>query len=146
MSRFEDARYSLSAVDRLTEGFRWDGTFKSGHWEEAAGSYLQLRARAETQGDIDEGYFCEMLDLDRALNALRMVNPVAAAIVTLVRDGWTIEEVQETFGQKLRTPAGKLLDKATCFLRAYMNGATMAEAKAAYARGRRPLRWKRDLP
>ncbi len=140
------AEYRLSDVDRLAEGWRWLGTFDSGHWEEAQGSYLQLRSRAETKGDIDEGYFCEMLDLDRALNALHRVNPVAAAIVTLVRDGWTVDEIEDTFGQKLRTPAGKLIDKATCFLRAYMNGATMGEAKRAYSAGRRPLRWERDLP
>lgn len=132
----EPGEYTLASVDRLLEGW----VFIGGRWIEADGCYHEIRSRAETLGDIDNDYFTEVLDLDRALTALRAVNPMAAAVATLVRDGWPPEYIQEVFGDKLRTPTAKLIDKSSAFLRAYMNGATMKEARAAYKRGRRPVR------
>lgn len=138
------ARYSLAAIDRLIDGEVYD---ENAHvWREVTGYYYALRSRMETVGDVESDYVSEVLDMDRALDALRRVNPVAAALVTLARDGWTIDELEDTFGSKLKTDPGKLLDKSTCFLRAYLNGATHGQALAAYRRGRKPVRWERGLP
>ncbi len=104
------------------------------HWIEVSGSYQALRGRLEVVGDLNAEYTTEVMDLDRAIAALRRKNPIAAIIVTLIRDGWTIEEVNTVLGDKLRTPPAKLLDKSTAFLAAFLSG---RDADHAYRRGRR---------
>jgi hypothetical protein len=107
---------------------------------------MQLRSRMEHLGLLDEDGVSEVLDLDRAIEALRRASPVAAVLVTLLRDGWGLEDVEDVFRRTgLRTDPGKLVDKATCFLAAYMNGASMHQALDAYRKGRMPVRWERDL-
>lgn len=80
------------------------------------------------------------MDLDRAILALKRLNPVAALIVTLFRDGWSMDEIHHTVGTKLHTPAARLIDKSVAFLSAYLSGADEDAQREAYRRGRKVKR------
>lgn len=80
------------------------------------------------------------MDLDRAVLALKRLNPVAALIVTLFRDGWSMDEINHTVGSKLHTPAARLIDKSVAFLSAYLSGADEEAQREAYRRGRKVRR------
>lgn len=80
------------------------------------------------------------MDLDRAILALKRMNPVAALVVTLFRDGWSMDEINGTVGGKLHTPPARLIDKSVAFLSAFLSGADEEAQREAYRRGRRTKR------
>lgn len=126
--------YRVRDVDRLLEGEIWDGE----SWRDAEPRYYEARSRVEAMGDVDGTHFAEILDVDRALDELRRLAPMAAALAYLVRDGWDLEEIQELFGAKLRTPPERLIRKAKAFIRSYLAGDGRIRAAEAYRRGRWP--------
>jgi hypothetical protein len=131
--------YSSSEIQQLIDGFFWDemrGTYRSAGGQVAAddGSYLQIRARMERTGDIDSEEFCRMIDLERAQAKLRDSHPIAALVMMAAYNGWTTQEIDATL-RKLRQPAGRHLDKAIEYCRAYLSG---EDAEAAFMRGSKP--------
>jgi hypothetical protein len=97
--RSDQARYTDSTIDRLVEAGVWDGD----RWRDLQhGSWLDGRAEVERTGNVEwEGWF-EVLDVERAVSALRSRHPEAALAVTHVMLGGTFEELQEAFREMSR--------------------------------------------
>lgn len=132
--RKERVRYQAETLDRLVEGgyvTQDDG----GHviWAEAAPTYLDLRSALETNGDVSADWVSEVLDLDRAFQALAKDYPIGAIVVGMVMLGMDVNQVHHLLGDTLRLPAAKILDKSTAYMRAYLNG---QDPKKAWHRGR----------
>jgi hypothetical protein len=148
----DQIRYSSSDVARLAEGFV----------ETAAGefvdvcevSWITMRARTETTGNLDSAGWHEVIDLERALDALkacgcrggastgqvvcRCKRKEAALVFMAAMHMWKPEEMQMAFAHS-RTPFGRLQAKAQAFIGAFLNGESPAIRDLAFKRGRYPL-------
>lgn len=131
----EKAPYSYEALDRLIEGgyFLLDGE----RWMEASPTWLDIRALVETTGHLEATVVSELLDLERAFNALAKDYPIGAFVVSAVAMGMEPNDINHVLGRNLRMHPAKILDKSTAYLRAYMNG---RDPRAAWRRGRRSVR------
>ncbi len=99
----DQARYSDSSIDRLVEAGVWsdDNKWVSVDW----GSWLDSRAYVERTGDVEWEGWSEVLDVERALTALRNrggEHAEAALAVTAMMLGWDYEEITEAFRQMAR--------------------------------------------
>ena len=126
--------YVTETIDRLVEG-GYVTAGDDGHiiWAEAAPTYLDLRSTLETRGDVSADWVSEVLDLDRAFQALARDYPIGAVVVGMVMLGMEPRQVHHLLGDTLRLPAAKILDKSTAYMQAYLNG---QDPKKAWHRGR----------
>jgi hypothetical protein len=97
------ARYSDSDIDRLVEGGAWNTEDKwvAVEW----GSWLDSRAYVELTGDVEWEGWAEVLDIERALTALRNRGPEhaeAALAVSAIMLGWDVDDLTEAFRQMAR--------------------------------------------
>jgi hypothetical protein len=97
--RTDQVRYSDSSIDRLVEAGVWEGD----RWRDLDhGSWLDGRAEVERTGNVEWEGWLEVLDVERAVSALRTRHPEAALAVTHVMLGGTFEELQAAFREMSR--------------------------------------------
>jgi hypothetical protein len=139
-------------VSRLVEG--WIET-DAGEWLDVSEvCWMALRARTETTGNLDAEGWLEVIDIERAIDALkacgcrgqastgevvcRCKRKEAALVVLAALHLWRPEDMQMAFARS-RTPFGRLQAKAQAFIGAFLAGESPETCSTAFKRGRWPL-------
>src|SRR5687767_5988374 len=106
----------------------WKGiNDRKGNWVEVPGAWAEIRSSIERTGDIDNGAWLEVMDLENAIASLRGEHPEAAAVVTLTLFGFSREDVRFIRNYDV------LAEKAKNYLSAYLSG---EDPERAYRRFR----------
>jgi hypothetical protein len=127
----DQARYSAAAVDRLVEGWGWHPGARA--WIEYDGSWAVLRSVAESSGDVHLDSFAEVMDIERAVDALRVRHPQVALLVLAVMHQWGTDDLKLAFG----TSYEDTIERAKRWLWLWLAGRDPEQA----FRGRRHRRW-----
>ncbi len=109
--------YGRDSVDRLVEG-----AIRGirGYTIEVEPSWAEIRADIERSGDIEDGGFVEVLDLELAVSALRVESPKAALVTLAKMFGFENDEIEAAFRD--RRPVHKAKEDAKHFVIDWLSG------------------------